>query len=160
MWTSYTIFSFFSSSIPSASAAVIDTPILAFTIFALFTLFSSVVWHTMAGCAHHRGMTLCAKFDYVGIAWCVHVLIQRLPAFDSFSHILHDRLISGSVGTIIYYGFQCNTNARGIFLIGCLLNGIAGTVIPFWDWFDRAENKVFVFSSFSSSSISLKTRVP
>ena len=69
------------------------------------------------------------------------------------SHILHDRLISGSVGTVIYYGFQCNTYARSIFLIGCLLNGFAGTVIPFWDWFDRAENKVFVFSSFSTSNI-------
>ncbi|KAI0277384.1 hemolysin-III related-domain-containing protein [Russula aff. rugulosa BPL654] len=117
LWTSNTIFSFFSSSIPSASAAAIDTPILAFTIFALFTLFSSVVWHTMAGCAHHRGMTLCAKFDYVGIAW----------------------LISGSVGTIIYYGFQCNTNARS-------------TVIPFWDWFDRAENKKWRIIFFLSST--------
>ncbi|KAN0105494.1 hemolysin-III related domain containing protein [Russula decolorans] len=131
LWTGNTIFSFFSSSIPSASAAVIDTPILAFTIFAIFTLFSSVVWHTMAGCAHHRGMTLCAKFDYVGIAW----------------------LISGSVGTIVYYGFQCNTDARSIFLIGCLINGFAGTVIPFWDWFDRAENKKWRIVFFLSSTI-------
>ena len=137
-------YTFFNSSIPSASAVVIDTPILAFTIFALFTLFSSVVWHTMAGCAHHKGMTLCAKVDYVGIAWYVYV--QTTPScLEISSHILRYRLISGSVGSIVYYGFQCNTNARSVFLICCLINGLAGTVIPFWDWFDRAENKVFVF---------------
>ena len=76
----------FGSSIPSTSAVVIDTPILAFTVFALFTLFSSVVWHTMAGCAHHKGMTLCAKIDYVGIAW--YVQIQALPEFD-VAHTLY-----------------------------------------------------------------------
>lgn len=72
--------SFFGSSIPSTSAVVIDTPIFAFTIFALFTLFSSVVWHTMAGCADHKGMTLCAKIDYVGIAWYAQTYL--LPGFD------------------------------------------------------------------------------
>jgi adiponectin receptor len=76
----------FGSSIPSTSAVVIDTPILAFTVFALFTLFSSVVWHTMAGCAHHKGMTLCAKIDYVGIAW--YVQTQALPEFD-VAHTLY-----------------------------------------------------------------------
>ena len=54
----------------------------------------------------------------------------------------HGRLISGSVGTVVYYGFQCNTAPRNIFLIICLLNGLAGTVIHFWDWFDRSQNKV------------------
>jgi hypothetical protein len=71
--------------------------------------------------------------------------------FNSFlastllSYILRDRLISGSVGTIVYYGFQCNTAAQSVFLISCLINGVAGTVIPFWDWFDRTENKVSVY---------------
>jgi hypothetical protein len=37
------------------------------------------VWHTMAGCAHHRGMVLCAKIDYVGIAWYVYT--QPLIAY-------------------------------------------------------------------------------
>ena len=63
----------------SASVVAIDTPIFAFTVFALFTLFSSVVWHTMAGCAHHGGMVLCAKIDYVGIAWYVYT--QLMPTF-------------------------------------------------------------------------------
>ncbi|KAH8992802.1 HlyIII-domain-containing protein [Lactarius hatsudake] len=131
LWTGNVILTFLGSSLSSASAAVVDTPILAFTIFALFTLFSSVVWHTMAGCAHHRGMALCAKIDYVGIAW----------------------LISGSVGTIVYYGFQCNTNMRSIFLLICLINGLVGTVIPFWDWFNRSENKKWRIITFLSMTI-------
>ncbi|KAI0305664.1 hemolysin-III related-domain-containing protein [Multifurca ochricompacta] len=133
LWTSSVIFTCFGSSIPSASAAVVDTPILAFTIFALFTLFSSVVWHTMAGCAHHRGMVICAKIDYVGIAW----------------------LISGTVGTVVYYGFQCNTQTRSIFLIICLINGLAGTVIPFWDWFNSSENKKWRITIFLSMTFSI-----
>src|SRR5258708_24718054 len=104
-------FTFFGSSLPSASASVIDTAILAFTIFALFTLFSSVVWHTMAGCAHHRAKTLCAKIDYVGIAWYVYNLF--LPSI-SFSSLLHDRLISGSLGTIVYSGFPFNSHSPDI----------------------------------------------
>ncbi|KAI0266726.1 HlyIII-domain-containing protein [Gloeopeniophorella convolvens] len=118
IWTCNVIPTFLGSHIPTASAAVVDTPILAFTIFALFTLLSSVVWHTMAGCAHHRGMVMCAKIDYVGIAW----------------------LISGSVGTIIHYAFQCDTDTRNMFFTACLINGIAGTALPFWDWFNRSEN--------------------
>lgn len=59
----------------------------------------------------------------------------------------HRRLISGTVGTVVHYGFQCNTHARSIFLVICLINGLAGTIIPFWDWFDRNENKVFIIVS-------------
>jgi adiponectin receptor len=79
LWTSNVILTFLGSSISSTSEIVLDTPILAFTVFALFTLFSSVVWHTMAGCAHHRGMVLCAKIDYVGIAWYVYT--QPMTAY-------------------------------------------------------------------------------
>jgi len=119
LWTGNVILTFFGSSMSSASAAVVDTPILAFTIFALFTLFSSVVWHTMSGCAHYRGMVLCAKIDYVGIAW----------------------LISGSVATVVHYGFQCNTNLRRIYLLICFISGLIGAVVPFWDWFNGSKNK-------------------
>jgi hypothetical protein len=59
--------------------------------------------------------------------------------------MIRDRLISGSVGTVIYYGFQCNAAARSLFLSVCLINGLAGTVVPFWEWFDRSENKVILF---------------
>ncbi|KAI9453644.1 HlyIII-domain-containing protein [Russula earlei] len=131
LWTSNTILTFPVFSIPSVSTAGIDFPVLAFTVLALFTLFSSVVWHTMAGCAHHRGMVLCAKIDYVGIAW----------------------LISGSVGTVVYYGFQCNTSARSAFLIICILNGLAGTVASFCNSFDGERNKKWRIVFFVSSTV-------
>jgi adiponectin receptor len=72
----------------SASPIVIDAPMLAYTIFALFTLFSSVVWHTMAGCAHHRGMVLCAKIDYVGIAWYVYVPFALVFMLKEHNYVL------------------------------------------------------------------------
>ncbi|KAF9010677.1 hypothetical protein BDQ17DRAFT_1346669 [Cyathus striatus] len=64
----------------------LDTPELLFMSFALLCLFFSTVWHTMAGCADHKSMDLCARADYVGIGW----------------------LISASIGTIVYYGFRCH----------------------------------------------------
>lgn len=60
---------------------------LAYTMFALFTLFSSVVWHTMAGCAHHRGMVLCAKVDYVGIAWYVGVRFYLVVLLNQHNYV-------------------------------------------------------------------------
>jgi len=57
-----------------------------------------------------------------------------------------NRLISCSVGTVIYYAFQCDTIARNAFLLICLLNGLGGTIVSFWDGFDRSENKVFNFA--------------
>lgn len=52
------------------------------------------------------------------------------------------RLISASVGTVVYYGFQCYPHVGQTFLICCLLTGIAGNVFPFMDWFNRREYKV------------------
>lgn len=46
-----------------------DGPEVAFTAFALVCLFTSVLWHTMSGCAHPGGMEICARVDYVGIGW-------------------------------------------------------------------------------------------
>ncbi|KAI6046128.1 hemolysin-III related-domain-containing protein [Pisolithus marmoratus] len=88
-----------------------ETPFLT---FALICLFSSVVWHTMSGCAHPEGMDLCARIDYVGIGW----------------------LISASVGTVVYYGFQCHPNIGNAFLACCLLTGVAGNAFPFFKWFN------------------------
>ncbi|KAI0044231.1 HlyIII-domain-containing protein [Auriscalpium vulgare] len=113
LWTINLLPTLRDSSIPS------DTPVLAFTVFALLCLFTSVVWHTMAGCAHHRGMTLCAKIDYVGIGW----------------------LISASVGTIVHHGFQCHANAWALFLSLCFIMGSAGTVLPFAEWFNKPTHK-------------------
>jgi adiponectin receptor len=96
------------------SSSLQDTPETAFIALALVCLFSSVVWHTMAGCAHHDGMDLCARIDYVGIGW----------------------LISASVGTIVHYGFRCYPNLGSFFLSCCFLTGAAGNVFPFLKWFN------------------------
>ncbi|KAJ6516551.1 hypothetical protein C8R47DRAFT_399728 [Mycena vitilis] len=40
-----------------------------FTTCILLCLGSSVVWHTMTGCADHGAMRFCARLDYVGIGW-------------------------------------------------------------------------------------------
>ncbi|KAF8557630.1 HlyIII-domain-containing protein [Imleria badia] len=98
----------------NSSSSLQDTPEAAFIAFALVCLFSSVVWHTMAGCAHHDGMDLCARIDYVGIGW----------------------LISASVGTVVYYGFQCHPDLGTFFLTCCFLTGLAGNVFPFLKWFN------------------------
>ncbi|RDX47877.1 HlyIII-domain-containing protein [Lentinus brumalis] len=92
---------------------------VTFTVFALLCLFTSALWHTMAGCAHPEGMELCARVDYVGIGW----------------------LISASVGTLVYYGFQCQTATRDAFLLLCLAIGIAGSILPFTAWFNMREYK-------------------
>ncbi|PCH36142.1 HlyIII-domain-containing protein [Wolfiporia cocos MD-104 SS10] len=112
---------------PISSAAVYaDPPVLAFTAFALVCLFTSALWHTMAGCAHQRGMELCARIDYVGIGW----------------------LISASVGTVVHYGYQCNPTTRSVFLTLCLIMGISGSVLPFTEWFNRYEYRKYRITFF------------
>ncbi|KAJ7045923.1 hemolysin-III related-domain-containing protein [Mycena alexandri] len=56
-----------------------------FVLFALACLASSTLWHTMAGCAHRRGMETCARVDYVGIGW----------------------LIATSIATVVHHGYAC-----------------------------------------------------
>jgi adiponectin receptor len=62
-----------------------DGPEVAFTAFAIVCLFTSVLWHTMSGCAHPVGMEFCARVDYVGIGWyvepCLVVCRYTLTAF-------------------------------------------------------------------------------
>ncbi|TFK53717.1 HlyIII-domain-containing protein [Heliocybe sulcata] len=105
------------TSVPHPSA--MDAPELAFTAFALFCLFCSAVWHTMAGCAHPRGMELCARVDYVGIGW----------------------LISASVGTVVYYGFRAHPALSSLFLAFSFVMGVIGSVLPFQQWFNEREYK-------------------
>jgi len=107
----------------------------AFTAFALVCLFSSVLWHTMSGCAHPVGMELCARVDYVGIGWYVEFFFFDPCGANSTIY----RLISASVGTVVYYGFQCYPHVGQIFLVSCLPTGIAGNVFPFMDWFNQYE---------------------
>ena len=46
-----------------------DLPETVYMSFAHICLLSSVLWHTMSGCADPFGMELCARVDYVGIGW-------------------------------------------------------------------------------------------
>lgn len=55
------------------SSVPLDRPETVYTAFAMLCLFASVLWHTMSGCAHRGGMELCARVDYVGIGWRVHI---------------------------------------------------------------------------------------
>ncbi|KZP16491.1 HlyIII-domain-containing protein [Athelia psychrophila] len=105
------------------SAALLTLPSdpveTAYIFFALVCLFCSVIWHTMTGCAHQKGMDLCARVDYVGIGW----------------------LIAASVGTVAHYGFRCYPHIGHIFMSLCLMSGIAGSVFPFMDWFNQRKHK-------------------
>ncbi|KAJ7146995.1 hemolysin-III related-domain-containing protein [Mycena epipterygia] len=97
-----------------------------FTACILICLGSSVIWHTMAGCAHHGTMEFCARVDYVGIGW----------------------LISASIGTIVYYGYAAYPHLAYAFLALCLLMAVAGSVLPFMAWFDRYENRLWRLAFF------------
>ncbi|TFL04535.1 putative G-protein coupled receptor [Pterulicium gracile] len=111
-----------------------DTAEYAFVSFALLCLFSSAVWHTMSGCSHHASMEFCARIDYVGIGW----------------------LISASVGTVVYYGYQCQPELGRLFLSVCLVMGVLGNILPFMDWFNKYENRgmrVCFFLAMAGSAI-------
>ncbi|PFH46188.1 hypothetical protein AMATHDRAFT_8127 [Amanita thiersii Skay4041] len=110
----------------------IETPELLFMTFALLCLFCSALWHTMSGCAHHRSMLLCARADYVGIGW----------------------LISASVGTVVYYGFQCYPTRGHVFLWFCFLTGLAGNVLPFMDWFNQRRYRHYRIAFFLAMALS------
>ena len=53
-----------------------------------------------------------------------------------------NRLISASVGTVVYYGFQCHPNLGRVFLSLCFATGLAGNIFPFMDWFNQREYRV------------------
>ncbi|KAI8992976.1 HlyIII-domain-containing protein [Trametes punicea] len=128
LW-SFTLFRFS----PYSDSSETDEPAkVTFTACALICLFTSALWHTMAGCAHPRGMELCARVDYVGIGW----------------------LISASVGTVVYYGFQCQEETRNALLLLCLAIGLSGSILPFTDWFNRPEYRHYRIAFFVSLAFS------
>ena len=53
-----------------------------------------------------------------------------------------DRLISASVGTVVYYGFKCQPTTRDAFLLLCFAIGVSGSIFPFMNWFNMREYKV------------------
>ncbi|KAL1744030.1 hemolysin-III related-domain-containing protein [Schizophyllum fasciatum] len=124
------------NSLPFLKADLPDLPERIFMSFALLCLFSSAVWHTMAGCAHYASMEFCARIDYVGIGW----------------------LISASVGTVVYYGFQDPQYLylRNGFLSLCFLTGLAGNVFPFMNWFNEYKYRgyrILFFLTLAFSSL-------
>ncbi|KAH8107961.1 putative G-protein coupled receptor [Cristinia sonorae] len=98
-----------------------DIPIFVYSVFSLLCLFTSSVWHTMAGCASPKGMELCARVDYVGIGW----------------------LISASVSTFVYYGFEGYPTECKLFMGLCLLMGLSGTILPFCSWFNQRKYRAW-----------------
>ncbi|KAI0775772.1 HlyIII-domain-containing protein [Trametes elegans] len=128
LW-SFTLFRFS----PYSDSYETDEPAkVTFTAFALVCLFTSALWHTMAGCAHPQGMELCARVDYVGIGW----------------------LISASIGTVVYYGFQCQDAMRTGFLLLCLAIGVSSSILPFTNWFNQREYRPWRIVFFVSLAFS------
>ena len=91
----------------------------------------------MSGCAHAKGMDLCARIDYVGIGWFVKHYIAPGSGLSIFG-----RLISASVGTVVHYGFQCHPAMGKTFLLCCFLTGLAGNIFPFQGWFNDPTYRV------------------
>lgn len=110
----------------------VETPEFLFMAFALLCLFCSALWHTMSGCAHYRSMVFCARVDYVGIGW----------------------LISASVGTVVYYGYQCHPTKGYTFLWLCFLTGLAGNIFPFMDWFNERKYRSYRIGFFLAMAFS------
>jgi adiponectin receptor len=57
------------------------------------------------------------------------------------------RLISASISTIVYYGFNCHPNIGYIFLALSFATGLAGNIFPFMAWFNRTEHRVRMVTS-------------
>ncbi|KAK2467879.1 hypothetical protein APHAL10511_000174 [Amanita phalloides] len=120
------------SLLSSFNHETLETPELLFMTFALLCLFCSAVWHTMSGCAHYPSMLFCARVDYVGIGW----------------------LICASVGTVVYYGYQCHPVQGHTFLWSCFLTGLAGNIFPFMDWFNQRKYRFYRIGFFLTMAFS------
>lgn len=94
-------------------------PTTLFSLFALLCLLTSVIWHVCAGCASFRVMETAARIDYLGIGW----------------------LISASIATVVYYAFSCHPTAFTIYLSMTILAGLAGSILPFMQWFNERKHK-------------------
>ena len=108
--------------LPNISTSPEDLPSLIFNSSALLCLFASAIWHTMYGCAHHAGMLMSSRMDWVGIGL----------------------LISASMGTVTHYGLYCHEALRASFLSLCVASAVLGTIFPFMDWFEKVEYRVNV----------------
>jgi adiponectin receptor len=94
-------------------------PTTLFSLFSLLCLLTSAIWHVCAGCASFRIMETAARVDYLGIGW----------------------LISASIATVVYYGFSCHNAAFTIYLSMTIIAGLAGSILPFMQWFNERKHK-------------------
>lgn len=99
-----------------------------YLIAAVKCLFLSVSWHVMAGCADHKVFEMFACVDYTGIAW----------------------LVAASIWTIIYNSFYCQPNLALAYSISTFVVGLVGAVVPFMEFFNRRENKIWRIAMFLS----------
>jgi len=106
-------------------------PTTLFSLFSLLCLLTSVIWHVCAGCASFRVMETAARVDYLGIGW----------------------LISASIATVVYYGFSCHRAAFTIYLSMTILAGLAGSILPFMQWFNQRKHKKWRIVFFLSLSL-------
>ncbi|KAF7321967.1 SGL domain-containing protein [Mycena kentingensis (nom. inval.)] len=133
--------SFFASPYPPDAAENI------FTVFALFTLTCSVVWHTMSGCSHRKAVDICARLDYIGIGWLTAVSISTAVhhafACGAATEAAAQCSFSGAVRMLLSY------HPLGLACIALnLACGLAGNILPFCDWFNRAGNRAWRVSFF------------
>ncbi|KAJ7128870.1 hemolysin-III related-domain-containing protein [Mycena filopes] len=136
LWGSAFLFPDLSLPTPTAEARPPLPPDeTLFTLLALTCLFASALWHTMAGCASKRAMEGCARVDYVGIGW----------------------LIAGSVATVVHHGYA---NWPAYHPVGaaclalCAAAGVSGNVLPFCEWFNRVEYRLYRTAFFVGISFS------
>ncbi|ORY87575.1 hemolysin-III related-domain-containing protein [Protomyces lactucae-debilis] len=88
---------------------------------ALKCLGASALWHTFAHIANLKAMKKLACMDYVGISV----------------------LIAASIVTMEYHGFYCDP-WKQLFYVGFTSAlGVLGTIIPWFEFFDKVENRGF-----------------
>lgn len=90
-----------------------------FVAAALKCLVCSALWHTFAHIANLDAMKKLACMDYVGISV----------------------LIAASIVTMEYHGFYCTPKYQLAYVGFTAALGLAGIVIPWFEWFDRVENR-------------------
>lgn len=55
------------------------------------------------------------------------------------------RLISASIGSIVYYGYnKCHPDIGYFFLALSFATGLAGSIFPFMSWFNQVEHRVSI----------------
>lgn len=108
---------------------------LVFFVFlaaALKCLVCSALWHTFAQISNLTAMKSMACLDYVGISV----------------------LIAATIVTLEFHGFRCSPTSQLCYVGFTACLGIVGTIIPWFPWFDRVENRHYRIMFFLGIAIS------